>query len=208
MWQRGGGVSRTKCGKAEGNTKINVPFPNVFVLFGVSQRKRGQGELNLGYISVKLNVGLLCGYRTPHLVSPFQSSGSRPMAMPDRNPHHQEDGITIPQAKPCSMTFNPDPTTLHPIDLLLHIGNLQSPSYQCSTRYKGNPLPQTRLNNLRFLPPPAASRPPYSTFTHRILKPLGLKKLEIDCSGGIKSSQRFKSKSPQQKSKRITESVQ
>jgi hypothetical protein len=36
MWQRGGGVSRTKCGKAEGNTKINVAFPNVFVLFGVS----------------------------------------------------------------------------------------------------------------------------------------------------------------------------
>lgn len=25
-----------KCGKAEGNTKINVAFPNVFVLFGVS----------------------------------------------------------------------------------------------------------------------------------------------------------------------------
>jgi hypothetical protein len=31
-----GGLNPTKRSKAEGNTKINVAFPNVFVLFGVS----------------------------------------------------------------------------------------------------------------------------------------------------------------------------
>jgi hypothetical protein len=36
MWQRGEGLNPTERSKAEGNTKINVVFPNVFVLFGVS----------------------------------------------------------------------------------------------------------------------------------------------------------------------------
>jgi hypothetical protein len=52
-------MNPTKRGKPEGNTKINVAFPNVFVLFGVSCWNRGWGELNLRYISVKLNVALL-----------------------------------------------------------------------------------------------------------------------------------------------------